>query len=63
MQIMEEIFQIRSCIEILANDIKIYIICSTVGSVALLVARRRTNHRKVMGSRPTKVGVYHSVDR
>jgi len=35
MNIMEEIFDIKSCIEILANDIKIYIVyqymyCSTV---------------------------------
>ena len=36
---------------------------ASVGSVALLVARR-TNGRKVAGSRPTKVSsVYHSVDR
>jgi len=29
MNTVEEIFEIRSCIEILANDIKIYAICSS----------------------------------
>jgi len=30
---MEEIFEIRSCVEILANDIKIYTICNLTRNI------------------------------
>jgi len=45
MNIMEEIFDIRSCIEILANDIKIYTNWSSICALTTLRNCHKTKQR------------------
>jgi len=41
MNVMEEIFEIRSCTEMLANDVKIYTIDESYGLISLQDTSRR----------------------